>query len=169
MNRFSMPVACLRCLSAAAVLTAIAGCAVGPDFKRPETPKAASYTPAPLPATTASVPGSVGAAQDFSTARDIPAEWWALFQSPALDSLIKRAFAANPTIESAHAALAEAQPDKVAEIPRHLAETPARVDFPVEEARIRAENRLIVHTDPRGANLDRLEIGDRPLIPRRFP
>ena len=109
MNRASACKACLRCLSAAAVLTVIGGCAVGPDFKRPEAPKAAGYTPAPLPATTASVAGIAGAAQDFSTERDIPAEWWTLFQSPALDALIKRAFAASPTIASAQAALAEAQ------------------------------------------------------------
>src|SRR6202030_2121330 len=41
--------------------------------------------------------------------RDIPFEWWELFQSPALNALVERAFKANPTIASAQAALVQAQ------------------------------------------------------------
>ena len=42
-------------------------------------------------------------------ARDIPFEWWELFHSPALDSLVKRSFAANPTLPAAQAALRQAR------------------------------------------------------------
>ncbi|MDR2014120.1 MAG: TolC family protein, partial [Azoarcus sp.] len=98
----------LRFMLAAATVMC-AGCTVGPDFQRPQAPHAAGYTPAPLPKTTASVPGTAGAAQTFDTARDIPAEWWFLFKSEQLDSLIRKAFKANPTIESAQAALRQAQ------------------------------------------------------------
>ena len=85
------------------------GCVVGPDFQRPQAPHATSYTPVPLPETTTSTPGIAGSAQTFIAARDIPAEWWHLFKSPQLDSLIRKAFAANPDIEAAQAALREAQ------------------------------------------------------------
>ncbi len=97
----------------AALLTAatitLTGCVVGPDFQRPQAPHATSYTPAPLPETTASAPGIAGSTQTFITARDIPAEWWHLFKSPQLDSLIRKAFEANPSIEAAQAALRVAQ------------------------------------------------------------
>ena len=47
--------------------------------------------------------------QRFNPAADIPFDWWTLFQSPQINSLIKRAFKANPDIESAQAALRQAQ------------------------------------------------------------
>ena len=87
----------------------VLGCAVGPDFKKPAQPNADSYTPEPLPASTASSRGFAAAAQHFDSSRDIPAEWWGLFQSPQLNSLIKKTFAANPTLESAQATLRQAQ------------------------------------------------------------
>jgi NodT family efflux transporter outer membrane factor (OMF) lipoprotein len=48
-------------------------------------------------------------AQHLIAGRDIPFEWWELFQSPALNSLIERAFKANPTIAAARASLRQAQ------------------------------------------------------------
>jgi len=38
----------------------LAGCAVGPDFKRPEPPPVSGYTATVLPEQTASAPGSLG-------------------------------------------------------------------------------------------------------------
>ena len=58
---------------------------------------------------TASAPVLAGESQRFNPAADIPFDWWTLFQSPQINSLIKRAFKANPNIESAHAALHQAQ------------------------------------------------------------
>jgi NodT family efflux transporter outer membrane factor (OMF) lipoprotein len=83
----------------------LAGCAVGPDFHRPQPPAATAYVPAPLPGTPAKdgVP-----ALRFALGRDIPAQWWALFHSPRLNALIARALAANPDIASARAALRQA-------------------------------------------------------------
>ncbi len=40
---------------------------------------------------------------------DVPAQWWALFKSEELDRMIRAAFAQNPTLEAAQAALREAQ------------------------------------------------------------
>src|ERR1700676_1274482 len=98
----------------ASVLLAVAagmtcGCAVGPNYRKPETPAGAGYAPAPLPEATSSAPIHGGEAQHFIAGRDISFEWWELFESKALDSLIKSAFQANPTIAAAQAALAQAQ------------------------------------------------------------
>ncbi len=91
-------------------LPLIAGCVVGPHYRRPALPPTHGYSPVPLPPATAAAPGIVvGAAQSFSTARSISAQWWTLFRSPALNELIERSFAANPTIDAAVAALEEAQ------------------------------------------------------------
>ena len=86
-----------------------ASCAVGPRYHRPEAPANAGYAPAPLPQTSSSAPIHGGDAQRFISGRDLPFEWWQLFQSPALNALVERAFKANPTIASAQAALAQAQ------------------------------------------------------------
>jgi NodT family efflux transporter outer membrane factor (OMF) lipoprotein len=91
---------------AAVVLTA---CAVGPDFRRPEVPGVKGYTESTLPDQTSASPGEGGAAQRFESGRDIPAEWWTLFQSEALDQLIRAALADSPTVSAADARLREAQ------------------------------------------------------------
>jgi NodT family efflux transporter outer membrane factor (OMF) lipoprotein len=97
-------------LTALSVLLLTSGCVVGPRYHRPALPPVRAYSPTPLPPSTASAPGiAAGAAQSFSTAQSISAQWWTLFRSPALDALIKRAFAANPTIDAAVAALKQAQ------------------------------------------------------------
>jgi len=94
----------------------LAGCAVGPDFKRPPAPAANGYTPAgSISEPTASAPIFAGESQRFNPVADIPFDWWTLFQSPQLNSLIKRAFKANPNIESAQAALRQAQEYAVAQ------------------------------------------------------
>jgi len=85
------------------------GCAVGPSFHRPQPPANAGYTPAPLPQSSASAPIHGGEAQQLISERDIPFDWWQLFQSPALNALVERAFQANPTIAAAQAALVQAQ------------------------------------------------------------
>jgi NodT family efflux transporter outer membrane factor (OMF) lipoprotein len=93
-------------VTAAALTTS---CAVGPNFHEPEAPANAGYAPTPLPETSSSAPIQGGEIQQYVAARDIPFEWWQLFQSPELNSLIEKAFKANPTITAAQAALAQAQ------------------------------------------------------------
>src|ERR1039458_5337041 len=94
-------------LVAAAALAA--SCAVGPHYHKPEAPANAGYAPAPLPEATASADIHGGEAQRLINERDIPFEWWELFQSPALNRLVEQAFKANPTVVAAQAALAQAQ------------------------------------------------------------
>jgi NodT family efflux transporter outer membrane factor (OMF) lipoprotein len=96
----------------AAACIALAGCAVGPDFERPAAPVVegpSPYTPAPLPAATASAPGTGGAAQRYVVGQDIPALWWNAFHSEPLDQLIRSALEHSPTLASAQAALRQAQ------------------------------------------------------------
>jgi NodT family efflux transporter outer membrane factor (OMF) lipoprotein len=93
-------------LSSSAVLAA--GCAVGPNFHRPAAPANPGFAPTALPETSASAPIHGGEAQRLVAGRDIPFEWWELFRCPALNSLIEKAFKANPGIAAAQAALAQA-------------------------------------------------------------
>ena len=90
------------------VALALSGCAVGPDFLRPDPPAAERYTADPLPAQTASAAVVGGSPQHFVAGRDIPGDWWVLFRSPALDALVKEALAANPNLVAAQAALRQA-------------------------------------------------------------
>jgi NodT family efflux transporter outer membrane factor (OMF) lipoprotein len=93
----------------AASTTLVTACAVGPQYHRPASPVSAGYAPAPLPDASASAPVHGGEAQRLVDGRDVPFEWWQQFQSPALNALVERAFAANPTIVAAQAALVQAQ------------------------------------------------------------
>ena len=86
----------------------LAGCAVGPDFKRPAAPAVDRYTPEKLPPRTAAAPGRAGSAQRLDSGRDIPGDWWTLFRSPPLNALIEEALRASPTLASAEAALRQA-------------------------------------------------------------
>jgi NodT family efflux transporter outer membrane factor (OMF) lipoprotein len=90
----------------------LSGCAVGPDFRQPEVPTEKTYTPAPLPAATDAAPLAGGEAQAFIYGRDIPAQWWTLFQSQPLDSLMRRALADSPTLAKAEAALRQAMENR---------------------------------------------------------
>ena len=105
----------LSLASMVALAVLVSGCAAGPDFKRPDAPKAGSYTPEPMPGKTASAPVQAGDAQRFDAVKDIPFDWWTLFQSPRINSLIERAFKANPGIKSAQAALRQAQESVIAQ------------------------------------------------------
>jgi len=89
---------------AALALAGLAGCAVGPDYQRPDLPAGAGYTPETLVASTAG-----GApVQRFESGTDVEGEWWALYRSPELDALIRQALAANPDLQAAQAALRQA-------------------------------------------------------------
>jgi NodT family efflux transporter outer membrane factor (OMF) lipoprotein len=93
------------------LLTAIAlasGCAVGPRYRQPIPPVNAGYAPTPLANSSAAAPVHGGNAQLLVADRDIPFEWWQLFESPALNALVEQAFRTNPTIPAAQAALAQA-------------------------------------------------------------
>ncbi|HTY21132.1 MAG TPA: efflux transporter outer membrane subunit [Geobacteraceae bacterium] len=94
----------------------IAGCAAGPDFHRPSPPGAKGYTETPLPSETTSAPSIGGDAQRFIPGRDVPAQWWTLFKSKSLDSLIRQALADSPTLAASQAALRQARENRLAQL-----------------------------------------------------
>ena len=80
-------------------------CVVGPNFKPPAAPPVSGYT-AEAPKTTTATPGVPGGnAQHFVAGADIPAQWWTLFHSPALNALIEQALARNADLKAAQDAL----------------------------------------------------------------
>lgn len=94
------------------VLSAImSGCMLGPDFHSPAAPAVSRYTAKPLPAKTAQThnAGSVGKAQYFVKDQNIPAQWWYLFHSPAINELIITGLNHNQNLTAAYAALRQAQ------------------------------------------------------------
>jgi NodT family efflux transporter outer membrane factor (OMF) lipoprotein len=93
----------------------LAGCAVGPDFHKPDAPDAKAYDSGVLPAHTASAPVAGGEAQHLESGADIPGDWWTLFQSPALNALIERALKNNPDLAAARAALTVAHENTLAQ------------------------------------------------------
>lgn len=92
-------------LVAALVMLPIAGCAVGPDFKRPAAPDVGDYTADPLPTALTATNISGGDAQRFVKGSDISADWWTLFHSKPLNELIDYSLANNHDLKAAQAAL----------------------------------------------------------------
>jgi len=88
----SSPVALL-----AGLLAGLAGCAVGPDYQRPAVPEARQLAP-----------GGVESALQANgqvVLAELPAQWWQLYQSPALNQLVHDALIHNPSVTGAEAAL----------------------------------------------------------------
>jgi NodT family efflux transporter outer membrane factor (OMF) lipoprotein len=75
-----------------ALALALAGCALGPDYKPPAPPAGAT---APL----------VSVTPALETAAEPPDAWWRLYEDPLLDRLVTEAFAANRDLAAAEANL----------------------------------------------------------------
>lgn len=80
----------MKSACAAALALALAGCALGPDYQRPDTRLPAGYgdtkAEAPIP---------------------VNAEWWKLFKDPLLDKLVADALANNADVQAAVARVEE--------------------------------------------------------------
>ena len=87
----------------------LSGCAVGPDFKSPAPPEVGGYTRPALPDKTGSADARFGQAQRFAKGARVPASWWELYHSAALNSLVQAALSNNPNLQSQLAALRSAQ------------------------------------------------------------
>jgi multidrug efflux system outer membrane protein len=89
-------------LMAALGMMLISGCAVGPDFHRPQVSVPGGWAgPTAKPAQKPAVPGG----------REL-ADWWILFQDPTLTSLVNRAVASNLDLKLAEARIREARAAK---------------------------------------------------------
>jgi NodT family efflux transporter outer membrane factor (OMF) lipoprotein len=93
-----------RALAAAllGLTTVVAGCKVGPDFKRPDAPATERYTQQKLKVESSSPD------QQITLGGTLGREWWHLFQSDAIDTVVKRALEGNRTLVAANATLAQA-------------------------------------------------------------
>jgi NodT family efflux transporter outer membrane factor (OMF) lipoprotein len=99
----------VRALAAILLAGLLAGCAAGPDFKRPAAPDISGYIAEPLPEQTAKAPTNFGNEQHFVVGASVSSQWWRDLGSPKLDALIEQAFQASPTLTSAQATLRQAQ------------------------------------------------------------
>jgi NodT family efflux transporter outer membrane factor (OMF) lipoprotein len=82
-----------------AAATLIAGCTVGPNFVKPDTP-ATAYSH--------SVPAA-GGARNFTYGGEVAGDWYRLFRSDALDHLVRQALSNSPDLDAARHGLAAAQ------------------------------------------------------------
>lgn len=87
----------------------LAGCALGPDYRAPDTAAGETYGADPLPIETASTPVIGGEAQRFLAGQELPERWWTLFGSEHINALVNEALANSPSVASAEAALRQAQ------------------------------------------------------------
>ncbi len=94
-------------MSAGISLAMLGGCALGPDFKRPDPPYADRYTAQQLQLESKEAPS--GSAQRVIPGEELRRDWWSLFQSAAIDDVVARALARNRTLVSAAATLAQSQ------------------------------------------------------------
>ncbi len=90
---------------------ALSACVVGPDFKSPEAPRAEQYTDAKL-----SIEGDGANGQKLVAGSEVPADWWKMFGSKKLDSLIERGLANSLTVAVAEARLRAAQENLSAQV-----------------------------------------------------
>ena len=95
-NKLAVLVSCLM----------MAGCAVGPNFVRPQPPAVDHYTAGQEPTRTIPADGQV---QTFAAGAQVAQAWWQLFKSPQLDAVIKEAVAENRNLQAALARLRQSQ------------------------------------------------------------
>ena len=92
-------------LVSAVVAALLAGCAVGPDFQRPDPPHAEQYVaPKPVAADATAADRQVLLLGESPTS-----EWWHFFHSDALDRIVERALAGNRRLTAEQWSLAQAQ------------------------------------------------------------
>lgn len=133
-----------RLLTLPLLVALLAGCAVGPDFKKPDAPHAAAFTRDAFPSVTTSAPTTVGQSQRFLPGAELPEDWWRLFESTELNALVQESFKANPTVEAAQAALRQAHAMVKAQRGNYLPKVTA--GYTPTRGRASGESPLTLHT-----------------------
>jgi NodT family efflux transporter outer membrane factor (OMF) lipoprotein len=105
----------VQCFLTGLAWLVLAGCEMGPDFKRPAAPVGGGYTAQPLSMTVSSTNVAGGTAQRFASGKDIAGDWWTLFHSKALNELIQLSLTNNPDLKAAQAALSVARENVLAQ------------------------------------------------------
>lgn len=93
----------IACTALAVLLT---GCAVGPDFRPPDSPVETTYLAGRGPNNAS---GDAIAGRKIEHGGDLPAEWWEVFRSQKLSDLVRDGLANNADVGAAEAALRVAQ------------------------------------------------------------
>ena len=93
----------------------VAGCAAGPDFRKPAAPDVSGYTKETPTETVATADVVGGAAQRFVQGSDIAADWWTLFHSMPLNDLVEQSLTKHADLKSAQAALMVARENMLAQ------------------------------------------------------
>ena len=117
-------------------LMALAGCTVGPDYHLPAT--AIARNPS------AQAPFREGGAQ--TSAADLPARWWHLYDDSVLDTLEEQALAANKDLAIAGANLAHARAVTEASVAQNEPDLAAQ--FGAQRARLSGESYLLAEPLP---------------------
>jgi len=86
----------------AALCALLAGCAVGPNFVRPDVSRATHYAPGGDPHGTSEAQSIT---QRFTPGAGVAGDWWRIFGSVKLESMVSEALAANPGLAAAQASL----------------------------------------------------------------
>jgi NodT family efflux transporter outer membrane factor (OMF) lipoprotein len=95
-------------LAALACVALLAGCKQGPNFFSPKPPEETGYTTPDDPVPPPDAPGvKARAAQRVAIGAKVKDDWWTLFHSQQLDSVMRAALADSPTIQQATATLAQ--------------------------------------------------------------
>src|SRR6202167_247060 len=100
-----------RRLISIATASALASCAVGPNFHQPKPPDTSSYLHPT--SDTAPVQAQAQDVQNVSPGADLAGEWWQLFHSPQLNEVVRTSIAASPTLVAANATLAQAREEAI--------------------------------------------------------
>lgn len=99
----------------ALLLALLSGCASGPDYQAPAAPTVTQYTVQSAVPAASSNNVAQGEMQRLVAGQDIPYDWWSLFRSTQLNTLIERALKANPNLSAAQAALKQAKENVIAQ------------------------------------------------------
>ena len=90
----------------AVILSQLGGCAVGPNFVRPVPPDTDRYT---HELQSEAIIAADDQVQHFTSSNALIADWWKLFQSTELNSVVNKAIANNPTLQASEASLRQSQ------------------------------------------------------------
>ncbi len=103
--------ACLICrvLTTASVVMALSACTSGPTAGIPANPEVSNYSHGELLTDTVSSNTLNGGSQVFLPEETLQAQWWELFASEELNTLVDKALAANTELQAAEASLRQAQ------------------------------------------------------------
>jgi NodT family efflux transporter outer membrane factor (OMF) lipoprotein len=141
------------CTMLAAVAALTAGCAAGPDYRKPPAPGVDRYTAEPLATRTQAAATPGGGVQRLVAGQDVPERWWTLFGADALDALVATALAANPDVQAADAALSAARETAAAQrgawlpaVDAQLAPTRQKTAAPVASGAASGAGLYTLHT-----------------------